>query len=210
MTRTLRFILVLLVGLAALTWAAASSVQKTNRQWADEDIVLRVRLVAREAGPTLLQYWSKQASADLANALSNIARDERIMAAAACSSEGALLAQSTDFPKSLTCRQIADLVHSEIARQGAARSDTWPWGMVWPLLGGDVQVSAVPMVRATETLGLLVLVHDLTFIERREAKMREFLVFAFGILGLAASLVTVIAARLSWRGLCKWRRPAVH
>ena len=54
---------------------------------------------------------------------------------------------------------------------------------------------------ATEaTLGFVVLVHDLSFVERREATARRFLVLAFGVLALAASVITLVAARLSWRG----------
>ena len=46
----------------------------------------------------------------------------------------------------------------------------------------------------------MVLVHDLSFVERREATTRRFLVLAFGFLALAASVITLVAARLSWRG----------
>ncbi len=46
----------------------------------------------------------------------------------------------------------------------------------------------------------LVLIHDLSFAERREAKSQQFLLLAFGFLALAASGVTIVAARLSWRG----------
>ena len=45
--------------------------------------------------------------------------------------------------------------------------------------------------------------HDLSFAERREAKTRNFLLLAFGFLAVAASVVTAIAARLSWRGWSK-------
>jgi hypothetical protein len=50
MNRTLRFRLALLAGLAALTLAGASIVQRTTRQCFDEDIALRVRLIATGAG----------------------------------------------------------------------------------------------------------------------------------------------------------------
>jgi trehalose 6-phosphate synthase len=46
-------------------------------------------------------------------------------------------------------------------------------------------------------------VHDLSFIERRDAKTWRFLLLAFSFLAIAASAVTIVAARLSWRG---WSR----
>ncbi|HJX64810.1 MAG TPA: hypothetical protein VJ860_12770 [Polyangia bacterium] len=58
MNRALRFLLALLAGLAALTLVGAAVGQRTTRPWFDEDIALRVRLVATGAGSALLQRWS--------------------------------------------------------------------------------------------------------------------------------------------------------
>jgi hypothetical protein len=52
--------------------------------------------------------------------------------------------------------------------------------------GGKVHATAVPLVEAGEPLGFVVLVHDLSFVERRDAKAREFLLFAFGFLAADA------------------------
>ena len=48
-------------------------------------------------------------------------------------------------------------------------------------------------------MGFVVLVQDLSFIERREDTVRWFLVVAFGFLAAAAAAVTIVAARVSWR-----------
>jgi trehalose 6-phosphate synthase len=198
MNRTLRFLLALLAGLAALTLAGAVVVQKTTRQWFDEDIALRVRLVAIGAGSALLQRWSSQDRVSLEQLLSDIARDERIMAAAACGPGATLLAQTPTFPADLNCLHISERVRAAAGHDVKAVGT--PWGMVWELPGGDVQVSAVPMARGDQSVGFLVLVHDLSFIERREAKTRKFVILGFGILAVGASLITVVAARLSRRG----------
>jgi trehalose 6-phosphate synthase len=51
-----------------------------------------------------------------------------------------------------------------------------------------------------DPLGLVVLVHDLSFVERREATTRNLLLFAFFVLAVgAASVITLLAARLAWR-----------
>ena len=203
MNRTLRFLMALLAGLAVLTLAGAAVVQKTTRQWFDEDIALRVRLIATGAGSALLQHWSDPDKSPLERLLSDIARDERIMATAACAPDAALLAHSPDFPVGLTCRQIAERMGASSNRGGEATATAAPWSMEWAMPEGDVQVSAVPLASAGKSIGFLVLIHDLSYIERREAKSRKFVILGFGILAISAALVTIVAARLSWRGFRK-------
>jgi trehalose 6-phosphate synthase len=65
---------------------------------------------------------------------------------------------------------------------------------------GNVHVSAIPMIEADRARGYVVLVHDLSFVHGREAETQRFLLIAFGFLAVAASAVTVFAARVSWRG----------
>ena len=54
---------------------------------------------------------------------------------------------------------------------------------------------------ATEAPGpQLVLVHDMSFVDRRSEETRRYLFYFFIALGLAIALITVIIAQLSWRG----------
>jgi trehalose 6-phosphate synthase len=66
---------------------------------------------------------------------------------------------------------------------------------VLTLPGGRIHVSALPL----EDRGFLVLVHDWTHIEQRQDLTRRSLFIGFGVLAAVASLITMIAARLSWR-----------
>ncbi|HEY6552325.1 MAG TPA: trehalose-6-phosphate synthase [Vicinamibacteria bacterium] len=75
-----------------------------------------------------------------------------------------------------------------------------PWSTVETLPGGDVHVSAIPVIENDVALGFVVLIHDLSFVQRREATTRRFLLLAFGLLAATAALVTIVTARLSWRG----------
>ena len=49
-------------------------------------------------------------------------------------------------------------------------------------------------------MGDLVLMHDLSFIERRSQDTRKYLIILIASLGAVIALVTVIVAQLSWRG----------
>ena len=69
-----------------------------------------------------------------------------------------------------------------------------------PQRGGNVHVMAIPLLDGGVPEGFVVLVHDLSFVERRDATVRKFIFWAFGFLALAGSVTTLVAARLSWRG----------
>jgi trehalose 6-phosphate synthase len=203
MKRVARFLVALLASAALLAWVASMVVVRTTRQWFEEDIVLRAGLVANGARGELLARWAPGQGDALGATLANLARAERIMAAAACTEDGQILARTPLLPPQLTCTAIAKRVAEARAKADPSESQRPVWGSVWDLPGGNVYVSIVRLVQGAQQPGFLVLVHDLSLVERREAKSRSFLFVAFGLLALGASLVTIVAARLSWRGFRK-------
>jgi len=118
------------------------------------------------------------------------------MAAAACGADLALLASTPAFPESFACERIGPRIRPA-ANSPASLWETWVTKTSLP--GGPVNVSAIPVVDGDRPLGFVVLVHDLSFVLRRDALTRRYLLVAFAVLAGAASLLTVVAARLSWR-----------
>jgi hypothetical protein len=57
------------------------------------------------------------------------------------------------------------------------------------------QVQAPPVL-----LGRLVLLHDLSFIDRRSQDTRRYLIGLIAALGFVIAVITVVVAQLSWRG----------
>jgi trehalose 6-phosphate synthase len=205
--RVVRFVLALLLGLGLLAWGATVLVQRTTRAWFERDISLRARLATATARETLASRWSVGKQRELRAALVDFTHDERIMGAAACAPDFQLLAATPDFPEPFRCDRLkprlpatdhADDDLSDAASEAAAGPES-VWESVERLPGGTVHVSAIPMQIEDRPLGLLVLVHDLSFVERRDALTRRFMLLAFGILSAAAAGVTLVAARLSWR-----------
>jgi trehalose 6-phosphate synthase len=194
--RAVRFLLALILGLGLLTWGATVLVQRTTRNWFERDIALRARLATASARETLASRWSADRSRELRNALVDFTHDERIMGAAACSPDFKLLAATPDFPEQFRCPRLE-------SRIPPVPEETTESGSIWEsteeLPGGNVHVSAFPMSAGDRHLGVLVLVHDLSFVERRDAATVRFMLLAFGILAAAAAGVTLVAARLSWR-----------
>jgi trehalose 6-phosphate synthase len=69
------------------------------------------------------------------------------------------------------------------------------WSTVTTLPTGRVQVSALPISAAQGELGFVVMVQDLSYIERREDRARNFLIVIFGILAITAFGVPLFVAR---------------
>ena len=201
MRRTARFLVVFLVGVALLAYLASGAVQKTTRRWSEADIAQHIAGLVQKTQPALLARWTAGAREPFEAMLTALARDERITAAGACDQNNQLLARTPAFPRDLACAQVRQ-------RMAAEREDkpTLPglvWGSNWSLPGGSVYLSAVPVVREGSPLGLLLLVNDISFIERQGARLRQLLLMVFAGLALCAGLVALLAARLSWRGFRK-------
>ncbi len=207
MPRLVQFVLALIVGLALLAWVVTGFVQETAREWFERDVSLRARLVVTGARISLAAHWSKDQRQELENQLTDIARDERVMAVAACDTNLLTLASTENYPRDFSCREVGEHVRSS---DGSSEGPLREWDIVSRLPGGSVHVSAVPLWDAGRELGFVVLIHDLSYAERREASTRKFLLLSFGLLGLMASGITIFVARLSRRSWSTELRSMLH
>ena len=198
MRQALRFAVALVVGLALLTWGASSLVSRTTRAWFEKDMQLRAHLAVGGAHEALVSRWPSGQEAELRKVLVELTHDERVLGAAACGADFSLKARTPDYPPPLWCATIGARVRPPAESPDAGWTT---WSSVFSAAGGHVHATAVPLLAETgQALGFVVLVHDLSFVERREETTRTFLGLAFGFLALAASVITLAAARLSWRG----------
>jgi trehalose 6-phosphate synthase len=199
MRQALRFVVGLVLGLALLTWVTSVLVQRTTRTWFEKDVNLRAQLVVGGARQALKDHWSKEHSKELRSMLAEIARDERIMAAAACNADLSLLVSTSDFPSRFSCTEVGNHVRPT----ADAPMETWSsWHQRDTLPGGSVLVSAIPVFDGEQALGFVVLVHDLSYAERRESRTQQFVLLAFGFIAVAASAITLLVAHFSWQS---WR-----
>src|SRR4030095_14255233 len=174
MPRMAQFILTLIVVLALLTWAATGVVQTTAREWFERDVSSRTQLVLTGTAQSLANAWYGQ-TPDLRMLLMNIARDERVIGVAACDVDLKLRSSTPSFPDEFRCSAVGSRVRA--ATSGDADAGRLrPWSTSTTLPTGRVYVSAMPVTTETqEDLGFVTLVHDLSYIERREAQARTFL-----------------------------------
>ncbi len=190
MPRVARFILALIVGLALLMWAASGVVQTTASKWFERDVNSRAQLVLTGAKQSLADSWYDHAG--IQKQLVALARDERVMAAAACGADLSLLSSTPGFPEEFSCSAVGSRVR---AADDSPDQHFQEWSTVATLPTGRVQVSVMPISSQGKELGFAILVHDLSFIDRREAAARTFLIVAFGILAVMAFGVPMLVAK---------------
>jgi trehalose 6-phosphate synthase len=188
-----QFILTLIVGLALLTWAATNVVQTTAREWFERDVSARAQLVLVGASQALANSWYAD-SAVIQKQLIELSRDERVIGAAACNSDLTSRFSTPGFPDEFQCAAVGRRVRTVDAVDGA-NGRLQPWNTVAPLPTGRVHVSVMPITYQDQDLGYAILVHDLSFIERREAQARRFLFIASGFLALMAFGVPMFVAK---------------
>ncbi len=193
MTRVARFILALIVGLALLTWAASGVVQTTEREWFERDVNSRARLVLTSARQSLADAWNDPAN--LQKQLLSLARDERVIGAEACNADLTTRSSTPGFPGEFSCLAVGPRVLNADTAPGIAGHASHEWETVAALPTGRVQVSAMPIMAQGQELGFAVLVHDLSFIERREEAAQTFLIVIFGILAVMAFGVPLLVAK---------------
>ena len=193
MSRAIRFLVALMLGLALLTAIAALAVQRTTREWFEKDTALRAQLAVSGARQALVRHVLAGDSVAVSAVLDDITDDERVMGAALCTAELGLVTRTPGFPGTLSCPELGRHVTPGLGAEPRA------WNAVSELRGGKIYVSAIPLTDEDGVVGFVAMVHDWSHIERRETVTRRALLVGFALLAAMASLVTVIAARLSWR-----------
>jgi trehalose 6-phosphate synthase len=187
----LRWGVPLLLVLVGLAWGAATIVQRTTRAWFERDVSLRARLAVAGAREALETHLRSGDRAKLGGVLAAVARDDRIMGASVCGQRGRALARNGAIPAALGCDALASRLREGVPPEGAE--------LLREVDGGLVHAYVAELADDGAALGHVVVVHDLSFVVRREAAMRRFTVGAFGIVALLASILTVAVRRASWR-----------
>ena len=186
MRLSLRFIIPLLLALAAVAYGILPLVDKLTFQWFVRDLDIRASLIANTVQDPLEELLRTGNRARLLQFFTRITQDERVFAIGYCGSPVTQAVATSAMPSTLGCDSLG--------------SYAGPAGHVLQSPNGPLLVSVRPLATAAAPLGELVLVHDMSYVERRSEETRRYLFYFFIGLGAAISLITVIIAQLSWRG----------
>ena len=183
----LRFIAPLTIALALLALALVPLVDGLMLRWWVNDLDIRSRLVAATMQEQLLDAVRADNRAAVRQLFTRDVQDERLYAIAYCNTEGQLVYYTQTYPLALGCREVRGTgPDAHVLREFPP---------------GPLHVAWVPIpTQGAPQVGTLVLVHDMSFVDRRSADTRRYLIGFFILLGIVVSLITVLIAHLSWRG----------
>ena len=186
MRLSLRFVLPLLLVLAAVAYGVTQLAEGLMLRWFVRDLDARSALIARTLEDPLPELILAGQRGRVVDLFDRMVRDERLYAVGFCDPGHKLAHRSVTFPASVSCLQLED-------KPGPGRVLRLPQGSLH---------AAVNPVRdpAGHSLGNLVLLHDMSFIERRTEDTRRYLFYLFVALGGMISLMTVAIAQISWWG----------
>ena len=182
---SLRFILPLALALTAIAYAVVPLVDRLTLNWFVRDLDIRAKLITNTTQEPLGSLMHEtRAKPNVLRLFDRIIQDERVFALGFCDNPGKLVYASRSFPESIAC-----------AREKAA-----PGSEVMQSPTGALHVAANPVTLDGETLGTLVVVHDMSFVQRRSNDTRRYLYYLFAAIATVVALITVVIAELSWRG----------
>ncbi|MGA8393234.1 MAG: hypothetical protein WB775_13995, partial [Burkholderiaceae bacterium] len=217
----LRFLLPLVATLIAAAYLAAPLMDQVTLRWFSRDLNSRGVLVANALSDSLAEALLSNKAARLQPLFDRTSQDERLFAIGLCNPEGRLLQKTDRFPASLSCAGALELsshaeptlaltggqvlvgVHEVMGQRPAAPRALDPAPGVLPdeaLAALEKKPPAEPAQEPPVLLGRLVLLHDLSFIDRRSQDTRRYLIGLIAALGFVIAVITVVVAQLSWRG----------
>jgi trehalose 6-phosphate synthase len=186
MRLSLRFVVPLLLALAALGYAVVPLVDRLTLRWFVRDLDIRATLVANTVQERVQDLVQGGNRTRLLQYFTRITEDERLFAVGFCpATEGPPVATPT-LPEDVTCADLERFAGSS--------------GHLLPSPKGPILVSVRPLRNGGTPLGNLVLVHDMSFVARRSEETRKYVFYLFLGLGVTVALITVVIAQLSWRG----------
>lgn len=186
MRLSLRFIIPLAIVLAAIAYAVIPLVDQLTLKWFVRDIDIRSTLIANAVQDPLLELVRAGSRNKMLIFFGKITQDERLFAVGYCDASQKPLVATRTFPQGLSCRDV------EKFRDPAAH--------VLEGARGPLHVSVHDIEEDGTLIGKLVLVHDMSFIQRRSEETKKYVFYFFVGLGAIVSLITVVIAQLSWRG----------
>ena len=182
----LRFLVPLMIILVATAYLAVPLMDKLTLRWFARDLDMRGTLVANALSESVAESLQYARARRIELLFQRALQDERLVAIGWCSEAQEVGHRTGQFPQDLTCEKAAELAKG---RDPAL-----------DLSGGPVHISLHPIESDVGPMGSLVLLHDLSFVERRSQDTRKYLIILIAGLGAAFALVTVVVAQLSWRG----------
>lgn len=182
-----RFAVPVLVALCVGAWIAVPYVERMLTEWFRTDVEMRSKVVMNSMGETLPTLLDRAELARLRRFLSRVTEDERLLAVLACRPDGSTIHQTDRTPSQVSCGFAA------IAGEPPSRVLRTPQG--------TIHLSRHELVAADGRPAVVLLVHDMSFIDRRYTKARDYLI-AFGV--MSALVLATLSVFAAWLMVRRW------
>lgn len=182
----LRFVLPIALASCVVAFVGLPYIQHLLAEWFTADVQLRAQLVMHTMEAPLADLVEKGNEARLRNYLAKMTADERLLAVLVCRPDGTVIAKTERLPSAIECADTSSAGSSSRVVQ---------------LPSGSVQVSSFSFDNAQPVPFRIVMLYDLSFIDRRQRTARDF-VLAF--IGISVLLLAVLAVLFAWLQLRRW------
>ncbi len=183
---SLRFVLPLALVLALIAYGVIPLVDSLTLKWFVRDLEIRANLMVSTMEGPLSELLASNSKDKIHAYFTRIMQDERLYALGFCDLNNRLLYKTQTYPDEVTCESTAGL-----------RPDSFT---VLKLNRGPLHMASASIESKGHSVGRLLLLHDMSFIQQRSSDTKWYVFYLFAGLGAVISLVTVLVAHLSWKG----------
>jgi trehalose 6-phosphate synthase len=183
----LRFVLPVAFASCVVAYFGLPYIERLLAEWFRSDVELRAQLVMHTMEEPITDLVGKGNEGRLRTYLSKVTADERLLAILVCRPDGTTIFKTERTPPAISCEANA--------AQSPAQT------RVVQLPSGSVQVSRFDFDNAQPTAFRVLLLHDLSFVDRRQRTARDFVLVFIGISVLLLALLVVLVA---WLQLRRW------
>ena len=183
----LRFVLPVALASCVVAYFGLPYIQRLLAEWFRSDVELRAQLVMHSMEEPITELVENGSEARLRVYLAKIAADERLLAILVCRPNGSTIFKSERTPPAISCESETGV--------SPARSQ------IRQLPSGSVQISRFDFDGAEPKPFRVLMLHDLSFVDRRQRSARDFVLAFVGISILLLALLIVLVA---WLQLRRW------
>lgn len=189
----IRFVVPTLIAAGILAFFGVPYVERILAGWFRGDVDMRAQLVAHSMEGSLARFVERNDKSGLAKYLAGITTDERLMAVVVCRADGTPYFQTDRTPEEIGC---------EVLQRTGDRGSS-----LIKLEDGSVEISSFVIGAADGKPIRALLVHDLSFIDRRQSSARNYVL---ALAGIAASVLALTFGFVFWLFLRRWVRVLVR
>jgi trehalose 6-phosphate synthase len=183
----IRSVLPLLLAAGTVAYFGLPYIDRLLTEWFRSDVELRAQLLMSSMQELLPDYVARNDQVGLRRYAAKITADQRLLGLLICHPDGSVLFKTERVPLAVDCESTLDIAdgHSSILQTPS----------------GSAQVSVFDQSPPGITPYRVAIVHDLSFVDRRQNTARDYLIAFAGISVLILALFLALAA---WLLLRRW------